>query len=121
MFNSINRNRRRFVGALIAGVMISTIDPVLADGQATRLFTFVSEKDAIVAALTKDDAALGNDAAAIGKALRERGSLTVWRYAVRKAKDGELEQAPLAKVSVQAQGNLRVEPYGTPLRVVPVE
>lgn len=32
----------------------------------------------------------------------------MWRYAVRKAKDGELGQAPLAKISIQAQGNLRV-------------
>lgn len=86
--------------------------------QATQLFTIVTEKDETVVALTKEDAALGSDAAAIGKALRERGALTVWRYAVRKAQDGELEQAPLAKIDVQAQRTLRVELYRTPLRVV---
>lgn len=114
-------HRRRFAGALMAAVLAPALHPALAAGQAIVLFSFVGEKDTVVAALTKEDAALGNDAAAIGKALRERGALTVWRYAVRKAKDGELEQAPLAKISVQAEGLVRVEPYRTPLRVVPLE
>ncbi|WID97147.1 hypothetical protein QO058_02355 [Bosea vestrisii] len=81
----------------------------------------VTEKDETVVALTKEDTSLTADATAISKALGERGSLTVWRYAVRKAKDGELEQAPWGKISVQAQGVLRVEPYRTPLRVVAAE
>ncbi|PXW55287.1 hypothetical protein [Chelatococcus asaccharovorans] len=112
---------RAFAVPMMAGVLMTAVSPAFPAGQATKLFTIVSEKDEIVVGLTKEDAALGSDAAAIGKALRERGSLTVWRYAVRKAKDGELEQAPLSKISVQAQGNLRVEPYATPLRVVPAE
>ncbi|MBS7699434.1 MULTISPECIES: hypothetical protein [unclassified Chelatococcus] len=116
------RISRLFIaGPLFAGLLVTLASPVLSAEKGAKLFTFVSEKDEIVAALTKEDALLGDDATAIGKALRERGAMTVWRYAVRKAKDGELEQAPLAKISVQAQGNLRVEPYRTPLRVVPVE
>ena len=119
MLDSVNR--RVFTGAVLAGALSLSLAPALAAGSATRLFSIVTEKDETVVALTKEDAALGDDAAAIGKALRERGALTVWRYAVRKAKDGELEQAPLAKISVQAAGTLRVQPYRTPLRVVPVE
>ncbi len=119
MLTSIDR--RDFARILFAGALVSALDPALAAEQGAKLFTFVGEKDSVVAALTKEDAALGDDAGAIGKALRERGSLTVWRYAVRKAKDGELEQAPLAKISVLAKDNLRVEPYKTPLRVVAVE
>ncbi len=111
-------DRRLFVGALVAAVLMVAIGPALAAEQATKLFTIVTEKDETTVALTKEDAALGDDAAAISKALRERGTLTVWRYAARKAKDGELEQAPLAKISLQAQGTLRIEPYRTPLRVV---
>lgn len=106
---------------LVAGALVVGLGPALAAERATKLFTVVTERDETVVALTKEDAALGSDAATISKALRERGALTVWRYAVRKAKDGELEQAPLAKISVQAQGNLRIEPYRTPLRVVPAE
>ena len=74
-------------------------------------------QEGTVVALTAEDAVL-TDAAAIGKALTERGSLTLWHYAVRKATDGELEQAPREKISVGAQGVLRIEPYRTPLRVV---
>ncbi|MET2828278.1 hypothetical protein [Mesorhizobium shangrilense] len=107
--------------ALLASAFMVAFSPALAAEQATKLFTVVTERDETVIALTKEDVALGSDAAAIGKALRERGALTVWRYAVRKAKDGELEQAPLAKISVQAQGSLRIEPYRTPLRVVAAE
>lgn len=113
--------RRGLTSALFAGLVVSAVKPVLAAGQGTKLFAFVSETGSIVAALTKADAALEDDVGAIGRALRERGVLTVWRYAVRKAKDGELEQAPLTKTSIQAQGNLRVEPYRTPLRIVPTE
>jgi hypothetical protein len=113
--------RRDAARFLLTGALMATFGPAFATGQNTGLFTFVGETDSIVVALTREDAALGDDVGAIGKALRERGSLSVWRYAVRKARDGELEQAPLAKISVQAQGNLRVEPYRTPLRVVPVE
>ena len=105
------------VGAIAA---VREVAPEVASALALKLHCF-EDTGAIVAALTKEDAALGHDAGAIGQALRERGSMTVWRYAVRKAKDGELEQAPLAKISVQARGNLRVEPYRTPLRVVPLE
>lgn len=106
--------------AFAMGIALSLAAPAFA-AEGTTLFSFVSENGEIVAALTSEDVALGEDAGTIGKVLHDRGTLTVWRYAVRKATDGELEQAPLAKISVQAQGNLRVEPYSTPLRVVPLQ
>ena len=53
------------------------------------------------------------------KSLRGGKSTIAESYA--QAKDGELEQAPLKQISVQAQGTLRVEPYTTPLRVVPLQ
>ncbi len=112
--------RHVFARALVMGLVAGFAVPAFA-AEGTKLFSFVNENEEIVAALTPEDAALGDDAGAIGKALHERGSLTVWRYAVRKAKDGELEQAPLKEISVQAEGTLRVEPYTTPLRVVPLQ
>lgn len=114
MFTAI---RFIFAGALVAGVFATPAFAV----EKTRLFSFVSENGEIVAALTPEDAALGDDAGAIGKALHDRGTLTVWRYAVRKATDGELEQAPLKQIGIAAEGTLRVEPYATPLRVVPLQ
>lgn len=109
--------RRRALMTFAAGVLIGAAGPVLAAEQATKLFTIVTEKDETTVALTAEDAALA-DAAAISKALTDRGSLTLWHYAVRKATDGELEQAPREKINVRSQGVLRVEPYRTPLRVV---
>jgi hypothetical protein len=46
--------------------------------------------------------------------------VTLWQYAVRKAVDGELELAPLRRISVLKHDSLRVEPYATPLRVMAV-
>ncbi|MCJ8055907.1 hypothetical protein GB928_020055 [Shinella curvata] len=109
-----------FTRALVLGVALGFAAPVFA-AEGTKLFNFVRENEEIVAALTPEDAVLGEDAGAIGKALHDRGTMTVWRYAVRKAEDGALEHAPLAKISLSAQGNLRVEPYATPLRVVPLQ
>lgn len=55
---------------------------------------------------------------ALGRALKGSGELTVWQYAVRKGADGELEQAPLRRISILGHDSLRVEPYATRLRVV---
>lgn len=112
--------RHVFAKALIMGFVAGFAVPAFA-AEGTKLFSFVNENEEIVATLMPEDAALGEDAGAVGKALHERGSLMVWRYAVRKAKDGELEQAPLKQISVQAEGTLRVEAYATPLRVVPLQ
>ena len=57
----------------------------------------------------------------IAKALVARGSLNVWRYAVRKADNGDLEMAPLHKVGLISTESLRVEPYPTPLKVLPID
>jgi len=114
-------DRRAFIRLSAAGLALSVVQPALAAEPGTQLFLVVSDKDSIVAALTKEDAVSLRDADAVARALRERGAITVWRYAVRKASDGELEQAPHSKISIQARGILRIEPYRTPLRVVPME
>lgn len=114
-------DRRAFIRLSAAGLALSVLQPALAAEPGAQLFSFVSQAESIVAALTKEDAGSLRDAAAVAKALRERETITVWRYAVRKATDGELEQAPHSKISIQAQGVLRIEPYRTPLRVMPLD
>jgi len=109
--------RRIFGAAVTAAILTVTGGPALAAEQAVRLFTVATYEDETVVAPTAEDTAL-TDAAAVGKALTDWGSLTLWYYAVRKATDGEFEQAPREKISVRAQGVLRIEPYRTPLRVV---
>jgi hypothetical protein len=115
--------RRRLLraGALL---IVSTV-PTFAQGNQTNqkmtsLFKIVSVKDEVVIGLSADELAGlgGSDAGAVAKALAAKGTLTVWQYAVRKAANGDLEQAPRAKIGLIAHDSLRVEPYATPLKVI---
>lgn len=115
------KSHRSFVRALIAGVLMTTASIGFAQ-ENTALFKIVTVKDEIVVALSPEEIKKlgGNDATHIGQALKANGELTVWQYAVRKSKDGELEQAPRQRVSLLSHDSLRVEPYVSPLRVLPV-
>jgi len=86
------------------------------------LFKIVTVRDEIVVGRANADvlAIGGDDVTSIGRALAEKRELTLMRFAVRKATDGELEQAPLHRVSILAHDTLRVEPYQTPLRIVSI-
>ena len=108
-------------GALL---IVATV-PALAQGsqkdqKTTSLFKIISVKDEVVIGLSADELAGlgGSDAGAVAKALAAKGTLTVWQYAVRKAANGDLEQAPRAKIGLIAHDSLRVEPYATPLKVI---
>lgn len=86
------------------------------------LFKIVTVKDEVIVGLSGDDVAAlgGNDVSVIGAALAARGAVTLTQFAVRKGADGELEQAPLRRISILGHDSLRVEPYRTPLRVLPI-
>ena len=94
-----------------------------AQDKTTSLFKIITVKDEIVIGLNAEElgAVGGQDAGAVAKALAAKGELTAWQYAVRHAPNGELEQAPLRKVGLLANTSLRVEPYASPLKVVPHE
>ena len=94
-----------------------------AQDKATTLFKVITVKDEIVIGLNAEELAGlgGHDAGAVAKALAAKGELTVWQYAVRHAPSGELEQAPLRKIGLLANSSLRVEPYASPLKIVPHE
>lgn len=96
--------------------------PALAQ-DSVSLFKVITVKDEIVIGLSEKDlgALGGEDAGFVGRALAANGELTAWQFAVRKAEDGELEQAPHHVVSILAHESLRIEPYATPLRVVPLQ
>ena len=94
-----------------------------AQDKATTLFKVITVKDEIVIGLNPAELGSigGQDAGAVAKALAAKGELTAWQYAVRHAPNGELEQAPLRKIGLLANSSLRVEPYASPLKVVPHE
>jgi hypothetical protein len=107
----------------LAIVLIAAASVAWAQDKTTTLFKIVTVKDEIVIGLNAEELGGlgGRDAGAVAKALASKGELTVWQYAVRHAPSGELEQAPLRKVGLLSHSSLRVEPYASPLKVVPHE
>jgi hypothetical protein len=85
------------------------------------LFKIITVKDEIVIGLSADElkALGGTDASAIAHALAQKGDLTVWQYNVHRGPNGELQQAPTAKIGLLANPSLRVEPYSTPYAISP--
>jgi len=94
--------------------------PALAEESKTSLFKVVTVKDEIVIGLSTDElkALGGTDASAVAHALAQKG-MAVWQYNVHRAANGELQQAPTAKIGLIANSSLRVEPYTTPYAIVP--
>jgi|GEM_PF-675131 len=110
-------------GGALAIALATAASVAWAQDKTTALFKIITVKDEIVIGLNAEElaAAGGQDAGAVAKALAAKGELSAWQYAVRHAPNGELEQAPLRKVGLLAHTSLRVEPYTSPLKVVPHE
>lgn len=88
--------------------------------EGVKLFKIVTARDEIVVGVT--DKEMGNDGSDLARLtakMRAAGQLEVWRYAVRKAPNGDLEQAPSTRVMLIYSDTLRIEPYTTPLKVLP--
>lgn len=98
------------------------IQPAFAADKVS-LFKVITAKDEIVIGISDSELAQvdGRNAGGIAKTLVAKGSMTVWQYAVRKSAGGDLEQAPLHKIGLLANDSLRVEPYATPLKVLPID
>jgi hypothetical protein len=90
---------------------------------AVQLFKIVSARDEIIVGFSPAElAALGGDGVdAVSRALIRAGALTAWQFAVRRRDDGTLEQAPLRRVSILGRDSIRVEPYTTPLPILPIQ
>lgn len=108
----------------LAGLIMESVvmQPAFAADKVS-LFKVITSKDEIVIGLTDSDLAEveGNNAGGVARMLVSKGSMSVWQYAVRKASSGDLEQAPLHKIGLISSESLRVEPYATPLKVVPID
>ncbi len=109
----------RLAGIGLAAAIVS----LSAQGAfAEMLFKIITVKDEIVVGLNDAELKeLGGDAGGIAKAIASKGSVSLWQYSVRQAKDGERQMAPLHKVGVLANSSLRVEPYKQPFAVLPHE
>ena len=107
----------------IALTLIITISSIFAQDGSTALFKIVTVRDEIVIGLSAAelDQLGGRDPGVIANSLAAKRTLSVWQYAVRKASNGDLEQAPLKKIAIFTHELLRIEPFSTPLKVVPHE
>lgn len=97
-----------------------------AEDVQTMLFKVVTDKDEVTIGLNEAELKVlggviggGDNAGIVSRALTDKGQITVWQYAVRHGKDGSLEQGPLRQIGLSGSGVRRVEPYKSPLRVVP--
>ena len=123
MMSRLSR-RHAFAGGALAIFLMSATQPAFSEDKGmTTLFKIITVKDEIVIGLNADElgAIGGKDAGAVAKALAAKGQLTAWQYAVKKAANGDLQQAPLRQVGLLANASLRVEPYASPLAVLPHE
>ena len=118
-----NMSRRRALASgALAFLAATAAQPALSqDKGAVTLFKVITVRDDIVIGLTADELGQlgGGDAGAVARALASKGQLTVWQYSVKKAANGDLQQAPLHQVGLLANSSLRVEPYKSPLAVLP--
>jgi hypothetical protein len=98
------------------------IQPAFAADKVS-LFKIITVKDEIVIGIPDDELAQvdGKDAGGIAKMLMAKGTMSVWQYAVHKSATGDLEQAPLRKIGLIASDSLRIEPYVSPLKVLPID
>ena len=123
MMSTLSR-RHAFAGGALAVLLTTIAQPALSEDKGmTTLFKIITVKDEIVIGLNADElgAIGGKDAGAVAKALAAKGQLTAWQYAVKKAANGDLQQAPLRQVGLLANASLRVEPYATTVTVLPHE
>ena len=117
-------SKRLLLGLGLACLIMESvvIQPALAADKVS-LFKVITQKDEIVIGISDDELAQvdGRNAGGVARMLVAKGSMSVWQYAVHKSATGDLEQAPLHKIGLLATDSLRVEPYATPLKVLPID
>jgi hypothetical protein len=115
--------RRLFAIALTGLILETPLMQTAFAADKVSLFKVITTKDEIVIGLSDAELAQmeGRDAGGVAKMLLGKGTLSVWQYAVRHGQSGDLEQAPLRKVALISNDSLRIEPYSSPLKVVPID
>jgi len=117
-------SKRLLFGLGLAALIMESvvIQPAFAADKVS-LFKVITARDEIVIGISEGDLAQieGQNAGGVAKMLVAKGSMSAWQDAVRKSAGGDREQAPLHKIGLIASDSLRVEPYATPLKVLPID
>ena len=100
----------------LAVLLLSGAQAAWAEEIKMQLFKVVTVKDEIVIGLSADDlkALGGTDASAVAHALAQKGDLTVWQYNADRGPNGEMQQAPTAKIGLLANSSLGSSPTPRP-------
>ena len=119
----------RRIGAILACISIGSVAGLAAstafaqEDPGIKLFKMITARDDVVIGLSLDELrSFGPraDLDSLAERLASAGQISAWQYAVRRAADGSLVQAPLRRVAVFKSDTLRIEPYNpAPLKVVP--
>ena len=127
----MSAQRSRFLTAMLVYCAIALpallgSPPVLAqDKAAIKLFKMATAKDEVVIGLSEEELrsfGARPDIDNLAEHLVSTGQITAWQYAVKKAADGALVQAPLRRIAVLKSDTLRIEPYNpAPLKALPPE
>src|SRR6478609_3029777 len=114
-------SRSHFITGTTLALLALASHRACAEEARVNLFKIVTVKDEIIIGLSAEElqALGGNDASAVAHALAQKGDLTVWQYNVHRGPNGELQQAPTARIGLLANASLRVEPYTTPYQIMP--
>jgi hypothetical protein len=117
-------SRSRVLGFGLLGLILETVasHPSVATDQVS-LFKVVTARDEIVIGLSGSELARFDspDADGVTGALRRDGSVNAVRYVARRTGAGDFEQVPAGRVGLSAAETTRVEPYISPVKVVPLE
>ena len=115
--------RRLFAIALTGLILECPLMQSAFAADKVSLFKVVTTKDEIVIGLSDTELSQieGRDAEGIAKMLVGTGTMSAWQYAVRHGVNGELQVAPLHQIGLLAHNSLRVEPYTSPLTILPHE
>jgi hypothetical protein len=110
------------VSALLGGAVVNADCAFAEETAKMQLFKLVTAKDEVLIGVSGDELRSfggGTDLDNLAQRLAAAGEMSVWQYAVKKASDGALVQAPLRKIAIFRSEAVRVEPYNpAPLRVM---
>lgn len=111
--------RRRHV--LLAAVGLAL--PALASAvEPVALFQVVGPRGNVLIGVTAQELeswGRGEAVTVIAERLIAAGTITVWQYAVGRARDGSLAMQPRARIALLRNDAVRIEPYAPAHPVVP--
>jgi hypothetical protein len=117
-------SNRLLLGLSAAALVMESlmVQPASAADKVS-LFKIITIKDEIVIGIPDHELAQldDKDAGGLARMLITKGSMSVWQYAAQKSAAGDLEERPLRKVGLIASDSLQVEPYASPLKVLPID